>query len=369
MKLKNLFLIITLSSILFSCSSDSDEAASEPDLQGDLKINTIDATKVSFDFDGNLIDLINSGYGYGIRKEGESVFTKIPFSIGETIANDLVPAQQYELAILLNENIFENKLVAFSTPPFDSIQDVNSKINPGLNTFYSEKGFAHSLKTDVFNTDANLVFFLVDEEDESKKIELTHTYLDGAINFTIPEVAVSDEPYEEFKKYHLAYQLDGKEIIKIDGFDVGTNFTFFVFNPTPVITEVESIKTENCKGNNSYRLRLKGHLFSSWPFEQQVYYNFLTSTAVITRDDDNTKIILEEETLDCIQYNRFFVKEEASVAFSFIKLHTDKNIIIKYPESTIENAKFTTGNYKIKITFNRGVDDFYETNEFPFTLP
>ncbi|WP_378187308.1 hypothetical protein ACE939_03035 [Aquimarina sp. W85] len=368
MKLKNLILILIMTSIAFSCSNDSDEDTNGATIQGDLKIENIKATLVSYSFEGTLSGISSSDYKLGLRKEGEDTFEEIFLTTSIQFLYDLTPAQRYELAIIKDGKVYDNKSIKFSTLPFNTIEDLNSKIKPDGHYFYSERGFTHKLKSDVLNKDANIKFFFVEENGDSS-LALSHNFVDGTINFTVPEDAVSNEPYEEYKIYHLAYQLGDTEIVKINKEDSDVSLTFYVFNPTPIITQVNSITTENCLGNKTYALSFKGHFFSSWPFEEQVYYNYKNSTAIITRDDDNTEIMLEKERLDCIEYNKFFSKEEASISFSLVKLHTDKTIYIRHPETTIENNKFTSGNYKIRITFNNGADDFKETNTFPFTLP
>ncbi len=366
MKLQKTFLVIIFMTTLLSCSSDDGDDGSTSTINGDIEITKLSATTVTFGFEG----IFSGDIKYGLRKEGETDFKEIAYeSTGNSII-DLLPAQKYELTILLDGNDQNDKKISFTTPPFNFAKDVNSKIvTSNLNVFYSEKGFVHKLEPDVYNKDAVLTFLLIAEGDQ-KQIKLTHTYSDNKINFTIPESSIVDEPYEEFRLFHLAYQIANGEVIKMTANnEPDVNVSFYVFNPTPIITGIEPIETETCSGNKNYKLKLNGHFMSTWPFEEQVYYKLLNSQVVITRDDDNTEIILNQEDLGCTSYSRYFVKEEASVSFSFIKLHTDKHILIKYPESTVLDSKFTTGEYKIKITFSNDNGAFYETNNFSFTLP
>lgn len=358
-------LMAFMASFLFSCSSDSGDTDIPP-FQGDIEIKQVMANKVTIRLNGST----TSGISYGVREEGESAYIKTPTSLGEVVINDLLPATKYELTLFANEvPDFTYKVIKFTTPPFNTIEDKNSKIPNRVFNYYSEKGFKHSLRPDVFNENANIKFFFIDQEDSNKTIELTYTYANGLINFTVPENSISSEPYQEVKGYYLGYKLGNENIEKLNyENDLNAFITFAVFNPDPKITGVNYIKEDRCSGKKEYRLNFSGYFFSNL-FEDRYNYYFDTSTIFITRLDDQSEIVLQEKSIDCITYYRS-VNSNIVSPFGLNYLHIVKTIELHYPDIDASGVKFTKGDYKMKITFSSNeVNNFYETNTFLFTLP
>lgn len=372
---KNTLLIWGILFISGSCSDNSDPFI--PEVNGDITVNQIQAEKAQVKLNGSAN---TESFNFAVRKKGETNFTKVPSSsssLFEAELSDLIPAQDYELTILADEIPNLNfEIIEFTTPPFNTIEDQNSKILNRKFNYYSERGFEHKLLPDTYNENANIAYYLIAINDESEIIELSHSFVDGLINFTIPDNLLSYESYEEVKDYYLAFSLNGGILHKIvfqEVFETFINFeghiSWIVFNPEPKITGVDYIKEELCSGETQYELSFSGYFFNKL-FEGSTNYFFNTSTAVITRLDDQSEILMNEERLQCIVYERLTNKDQVTSPFGWNYLHLHKKLLIRYPDTNTGGAKFTSGDYKIKITFSSiDTGDFFETNEFEFTLP
>lgn len=371
--LRTIIVLFSISLFFYSCSTDdSIKNQNEPKVDGELLIKKTGANTIILEYNGTSEPRLK----YGIRKAGEQTFEEKTLSSSvETSINQLIPAQRYEVTLLLAGNPdFKSEIKTVTTQPFNTFEDQSTKVRRYIELSYSEIGFKHQLKTDVFNENANLTFFFVNKDNENDKIKTAHTYTDGILNFEAPK-GWGSEPYEELRYYYLCYQIDGGEITKISAPEtLEKNITFVVFNPTPQITEVKSIKKiDNCGGNTYYNLKFNGFFMNRLEFEFNSHRFFENSTAFITRDDDNTEYILTEESNGCRHYNRSVVKEHLGINPSdsngMHRFHTSKYVSIQKLESTTPDFKFTTGDYKIRIVFSNDAGDFYETNTFPFTLP
>ncbi|WP_271729877.1 hypothetical protein [Aquimarina algiphila] len=368
-------LLIVFSLLFYSCSSSDDSSPEDQGgvtIDGKLIVKRVDANTIVLEYDGTSANKLS----YGIRKAGEQTFEKKIVNSVETHITELTPAQQYEVTLLATgDTDFKSEIKTVITQPFNTFEDQSTKVRRYGELFYSEIGFKHQLKTDVFNENANLKFFFVHKDNENEKVESVHTYTNGILSFEAPKDWGS-EPYEELRYYYLSYQVDGGDIIKISEPETPENYiTFVMYNPTPHITEVESIeKIDNCGGNTYYNLKFNGFFHSTIFAEFYIHREFKKSTAFITRDDDNTEFIIDEGRISgCQYYNRNFVKEEIYLdpkqPIGMNRLHTNKHISIQQLESTTTDAKFTSGSYKIRIVFSNDAGDFYDTNTFSFTLP
>ncbi|WP_271785271.1 hypothetical protein, partial [Aquimarina algiphila] len=296
-------LLIVFSLLFYSCSSSDDSSPEDQGgvtIDGKLIIKRVDANTVVLEYDGTSANKLS----YGIRKTGEQTFEKKSVSSVETHITELIPAQQYEVTLLATgDTDFKSEIKTVITQPFNTFEDQSTKVEPLGELFYSEIGFNHQLKTDVFNENANLKFFFVHKDNENEKIESVHTYTNGILTFEAPKDWGS-EPYEELRYYYLSYQVDGGDITKISQPEFPESYiTFVVYNPTPHITKVESIeKIENCGGNTYYKLKFDGFFINNLDFELRNHRYFKSSTAFITRDDDNTEFIIDEGRISGCQY-------------------------------------------------------------------
>ncbi len=367
------YVVLILSAFFSSCSSD-DSTNDDQDtfiVDGKLIIESVSATTIKVSYDGINRNKLN----YGIRKVGEEIFVEKSVNTDGTSISELIPAQTYEVTLLVKgDPDFKSEIKKVTTQPFSSFEDQSTKVRPRGELFYSEIGFNHQLKTDVFNETATLNFFFVNKDDESDKKAITHVYTNGNLGFETPKDWGS-EPYEELRYYYLCYQVDGGEIKKIVSPEFPEkNITFVVYNPEPHISEVKSIeKIDNCSGNTYYKLDFKGFFMNTLDVEFFNQRYFKNSTAFITRDDDNSEFILNQENAGCRKYNRIVLKEEVYLdpedTFGMYRLHTSKHITIQQIESVTPDFKFTTGDYKIRIVFSNDAGDFYDTNTFSFTIP
>ncbi len=372
MKKVNLFRIVVLLQICclaYACSSDdgNDGVNSDFDTNAQLSLVEVNATSVEVNLDRSSI----ANMGIGIRKQGETSFQLVSEygAFGDTGAFDaLEPAQNYEMTLLIKGlDKFPFEILKFTTLPFNVINSNNSEIR--TYNIFSEKGFVHEFTPDTFNDKADLKFYFVDEADPTVKKELKHQFIDNKITFTVPENSVSDTPYEEFHNYNLGYQVGNGdlEFITTTSNSEDLKLVYTVFNPNPQITELRSIESlSGCGSNGGYELNFRGHFFSSFD-SVDTYYE--KSTAIITRIDDGSEFIIQEESFDCLSYDRLWLKDLIEMPSGMVKKHTDKLIRIGHPRGTTPGAVFDSGDYKIKITFSKDVDDFFETNDFSFTLP
>ncbi|WP_108867395.1 hypothetical protein [Aquimarina aquimarini] len=359
MKLKSIFLILVTSIILCSCNSDDSAGPIEFDANAKLEIVKVNATSIDVNYETNSF----FNLAIGIRKEGETEFgLQTQYDTNNITRDNLEPAQKYEMTLLVSgSDELKFDIIKFTTLPFD-------KANGLLDYVYSERGLTHEIEPNVYNADASIKFYLIGESDPNIKIELPYTFTNGKIKFVTPENTLSDTPYQEYQNYNVGYQIEEAPIslLTFSRHSEVNNIVISVFNKKPYIQSITENKRTSCQNVSMYSLRFKGAFFSHY---DDSIYNFEQTKAVITRIDDGSEFILDEGSNGCTQYMRLEGNFELPNGVS--KIHTNSGVWIKYPKSTLPNAMFTAGDYKIKFVFSNqgnGVDDFYETNEFPFTL-
>ncbi len=366
--LNRICLIFIIALLSYACSSDSDNGSNDEggpatfDQNATISIGTVEASRVKLNFSGT-----SNNLNFGLRKSGEQDFVKIDFT-NDFIPN-LEPAQEYEVTLLVNGLIeLPFSVLKFTTAPLDFFSSINSdKVG---NNIYSEIGFEHELGigfTDE-NTSSDLSnpfkLFLISTSDAARKIELTTTITDGKIMFKIPEEALSSSVYEAIHDYNIRYEVNEVFGLVKELQNEGRDLVFSVLNPKPYIEEVV-VGTDICETVDRYVLRLTGNFLNN-VFPTRNYY-FLNSTLIITRVDDNSTITLEEKQEGCIEFVRNLGQGE--LPSGLVGIHTAIRGKIAYPETNTAMVKFTTGDYKMKITFSNAEGDFYETNEYEFTLP
>jgi hypothetical protein len=346
--------------ILSSCSSDDSEGPVQFDANAKLEIVKVNATSVNLNYSTNSF----SNLAVGIRKEGETEFgLRTGYNTNNFTRDGLEPAQKYEMTLLVSgSDELKFDIIKFTTLPFDEAKGLTFHL-------YSERGYVHEIEPDVYNADASIKFYLIGESDPNIKIELPYTMTDGKIKFEIPNSTLSDEPYQEYQNYNFGYQVGEGSILlaPIPNRASIENIVISVFNKKPYIESIVGNDRRSCQNTPIYDLRFKGTFFS---FFNSARYPFEQTKAVITRIDNGTQFIMDEESIECKTYERFS-SPDFKLPTGIIKNHTNRTVHIKYPKSTQPNTMFAPGDYKIKVTFSNqgnGPDDFYETNEFLFTL-
>ena len=373
---QNLTLVVLVVLTFVSCSS-SDEPFILT-VEGEIFMEQIQAERASARLNGSAN---SEDFYFAIREKGVTNFARINSSgssLFEVELTGLVPAQEYELTILADENPNLNfEIVEFMTPPFNTMEDQNSTISNRRYNYYSEVGFEHQLQPDTYNENANIEYYLIGVQNENEVLPLSHTYTNGLITFTIPNDLLSDEPYEEIKDYYLGYSIREGEVHKIPFQEIFPNTVVFdgyisliVFNPQPQITGVEYVREETCSAEKQYELNFSGYFFNKL-FEGSTNYYFDNAIAVVTRVGSQSEILIEEQVLQCIVFDRLTNTDQVTSSFGFNYLHLHKNLLIEYPDTNTGDVVFTSGDYKIKITFSSSADPsaFAETNDFEFTLP
>src|SRR5690606_8130400 len=335
MKLKTLHLNLIFIATVFmfiACSSDNDEEYLKLKYNENAKITIkeVKANSILVEFDG---EILNSQSWYIFREKGTTEFTKITAGYHPLKAIELSPATAYEMTVIIDKlEGYPFEFIEFSTPAFDYVTEFNS-ITSNF-AVYSEKGFHHVLETDNPNIPDNLKLNLVNIEDESKSFEVKDLNIDGNIvSFTIPDEAVKDEPYEYAHQYFLQYKVD-ENVHSVKGyFNREENYKFYVQNTNPYITSVNRFEG-NFEESTSFELNFNGYLMSQ--FEEVESY-FETSIAIITRLDDGSQIIIEENEEGPAQYFRFWNSIAEPINF-YNLFHTCRTIRIIHPRIDTEEV-------------------------------
>lgn len=360
MNLLKKYCVILVLCCIASCSDENDDINPTFDSNSTFTIENVTTSTIKLKYSGTTLNALQ----YGIRKVGTQEFKA--YDTFQDIT-DLEPAQEYEITLMVSDTKeLPFEIIKFITPPFDYITtEEDSSIL--RRTSYSEQNFKHELTPNITSDLSQTKFFWISTTDITRQFQLSYSVTNGKIVFTAPKGSILSTPYQEYHIYYLAYQINNSEIqpFKQNFSGLLEDAFFVVFNTTPQITETVYIKNSLCQGNKIYELSFQGYFFNNQKHP--------SSTAIITRLDDGLEIILTEDidgiSENCREFDRYLTLNSFDDSPAGLeRLHYNTLVGIKLQETLTGNSKFTTGDYKIKLTFSNGKDDFFETNEYPFTL-
>lgn len=358
--LKTLSILVSIH-LFLSCSKD-EEPAPQFEEGAHIIVDNIKATSVELSLTGGPPHGFSAQYL--VRKKGETDFEA--FEYRGRINVSVEPGFIYEVTMKVSGiDGYPLGMVEFVTPPFDYITTFNSE--DGILKVNSEVNFKHELTVNISNVPSGLSLSLVNIDDLSKVIQLNDlTVNSGQISFTIPDETLSDDPYQYYQGFYLQYNVqEYKGYVNVEEiFGKDTPIIFYVQNPKPHIENIQIYEDVKCN-LPSYRLSMVGY-FLGGQFDNSLY-KIDNYVAIITRIDNGSEIIIDEST-ECISFEKYFRYSYISHETSLKTIHELRSIYITHPKIDTEEVKFTTGDYKIKITFSNEEGDYYETNEFKFTL-
>jgi hypothetical protein len=385
MKLKSLFVILIASITICSCSSSDDEndLGSVSTINVILDISKISAKEATISYTGEFINESNLDLFYAIKKKETSTYKYYPLKSDFKI-DGLNPLTIYQIKIVYkNRNGEYNNTISdkeFFTPSLFQLTQVNSEVDKKGEYIYSHEGFSHILNKSDLNIDTSEIY-LVNVNNSQDSIRALETKIfEDRIEFKIPESIVSNEPYEYFRDYYIGVK-SGVSYHYISSYDqdtVGTNLLstkIRVFNKTPYIRSIfrkDFGSTSGCE-SAAYDIVFHGYFLTTARFFGGIDSYFtpgLTeiSDAIITRISDGKEYLVQDQLTDhlenCLAYDRDFRPLSAN-APGLPTYHFAQIAFLQIPLS--ETADITKGDYKVKFTFSIN-DEFYETNEFPFTL-
>ncbi|WP_417443577.1 hypothetical protein [Joostella sp.] len=365
-KLLLLFLMLTL---VLACSKDEENLEDIEAIEWSVEIGNVTATSVTFS-DYSLRGGQRSKFGY--RKIGDDNFSH--FEISTDGLTGLEPLTDYEIRIFeLGTANYSSKVVSFTTLPFDA--DYSSFNSDTVqDTIASYEGFEHSFKV-INELDA--------ESSISGRLKSTAAHEDvmvqniklenGMVYFTVPENIIPDGPYEYKREYYLELMINGKPYSFGENAKGENVKIFMVYNKKPFIENVKVKLINNggtlCNNLSLYNIQLEGAFLSH-------VEDHLSSTCFI--DDSSLRtIITNTETNELLMYqidDNTICRKIGRRNWEDYKKDDEEDFFLTYQYTNwiglndfISEHGLHPGEYSIRVVFEKG-DEFYETNEFLFTI-
>ena len=375
--------------LVFSCSKDDERPLTEDvnNASWDITVTNVSATSVFYET-SNTISNFDIVIGY--RRVGDEKVYEL--GMEEVKGSELLmegglePLTNYEfMAYNKKTQDVSNRKVTFSTMPFDIFYNEHNT-NYSDEFIASHEGFEHAIKLGNVSSKAVMITAkLFPEEPAGASVELENVRVENdSLYFSIPKNIIPDDPYETYRTYSMEYtigdrsfELDIPDQNNINDYKIKKNI-LVVYNTKPQILSATITKFEAvdyaCGNIPSYNIALSGafmNVYQKGPFldeDDGVGYGFIEKNKVrVFVTNKETGDFFFVEPLTDIQKCSFFIRvgdKPYENPFGLNVYHRMDGIGIRGLESEYE---FHPGEYSIRVVFEKG-DEFYETNEYSFTI-
>ncbi|MCX2682003.1 hypothetical protein OOZ15_18775 [Galbibacter sp. EGI 63066] len=370
--MRNKLLFLLMLTLVFSCSKDEETPKINEvnNTRWDITVTNVSATTVDYE-EGSFIGLSSIAIGY--RKKNDTKIVQVSTEDNREVG--LEPYTDYEFfAYDTKTGEVSDKKVPFSTLSFDLLFE-EQNTNFSEYNVASHEGFEHAIKLENISSEINMINAkLIPEETTGESVSLENVRIENdSLYFTIPENIIPDDPYETYRTYNIEYTMGNKKSFSLKNGNNPTsqNIVLVVYNIKPQILSSTIMKLEAvdyaCSSMPSYNIALSGTFMNIDNIGDEGSYGLIDSDNVrvfVTDKDTGNFFFIEKSTLqECPTFSRLGDRPYEN-PFGLNVYHRMDALVIR---GVVSEHEFHPGEFSIRVVFEKG-DDFYETNEFPFTI-